>query len=69
MLKKWDINGKQGEIWYPKGEVVYQHPKGNIVIEPLYKSYDGKWYIEENGKLLEVLKNPFNGYCYRQDGR
>lgn len=70
MLKKWNIDGKQGEIWYPEGEIVYQTPKkGTVVIQPLYKSYDNKWYIEEDGELLEVLKNPFNGYCYRQDGK
>ena len=75
MLKEWNIDGKQGEIWYPEGEVVYQTPtKGTIVIEPIYQTgslmdNNPKYYIEENGKLLEVLKNPFNGYCYRQDGK
>jgi hypothetical protein len=72
MLKTWNIDGKQGKIQYPEGEVVYQTPtKGTIVIEPIYQIGDNnpKYYIEDNGKLLEVLKNPFNGYCYRQDGK
>jgi hypothetical protein len=67
MLKKWSKEGKQGEIWYPKGEVVYQ-TKG-VVIEPIYVTHDNKYYIEDNDKLLEVLYNGFNGYCYRQDGK
>jgi len=68
MLKEWSIDGKQGEV-------VYQTPtKGTIVIEPIYQTgslmdNNPRYYIEENGKLLEVLKNPFNGYCYRQDGK
>ena len=72
MLKEWSIDGKQGEIWYPEGEVIYQTKQkdgSNVVIEPIYESYDKKRYIEENGKLLEVTTNPFNGYCYRQDGK
>jgi hypothetical protein len=66
MLQSWNKDGKQGTITYPKGEVVYQ-TKG-VVIEPLYQSNDNKWYIEDNGKLQEVMYNGFNGYCYRQDG-
>ena len=68
MLQEWSKDGKSGNIFFPEGEVVYQQPKGKVVKEPLYKSYDGKWYIEvEDDKLQEVLYNPFNGYCYRQD--
>lgn len=66
MLKNWEIDGKKGHVWYPEGEVVYQ-TKG-VVIEPIYETEDGERFIEENGKLLPVLTNPFNGYCYRQDG-
>lgn len=67
MLQKWSYDGKSGEIVFPKGEVVYQ-TKG-VVIEPLYRDFNGKWYIQNSdGKLQEVLYNPFNGYCYRQDG-
>jgi hypothetical protein len=69
MRRDWNIDGKKGNVWFPKGEVVYQHPKGRVVIEPIYQTEDGKRYIEVSpGKLQEVLTNPFNGYCYRQDG-
>lgn len=67
MLLKWEKDGKKGEIVYPKGEVVYQTE--GVKIEPIYVDYDGNYYIEENGKLLKVLMNPYNGYCYRQDGK
>lgn len=70
MYQPWKIGDKEGNIQYPKGEVVYQ-TKG-IVIEPIYETLDGQRYIfdeEDGGKLLWVLTNPFNGYCYRQDGK
>lgn len=100
MYQEWSIDGKKGNVVFPKGEVVYQ--KKGVVIEPLYKADDGKYYIldtaEEfkeidgeryikvdgrkiievdgqrfisvtSGKLLEVFLNPYNGYCYRQDGK
>lgn len=68
MLQNWEMDGKKGNVVFPKGEVVY-HTKG-VVIEPIYQSKDGKRYIKDtDGKLLEVLTNPFNGYCYRQDGK
>jgi hypothetical protein len=69
MLKPWAIDGKSGDYQYPKGEVYYQ--TRGVVVEPLYvEKGGGHWYIEENGKLLEVGQpNPFNGYCYRQDGQ
>ncbi len=66
MLQPWQIDGKSGKIQYPQGEVVYQ-TKG-VVIEPVYVTDDGKHHIEDNGKLLPAPMNPFNGYCYRQDG-
>jgi len=70
MKKDWSINGKQGRIWWPEGEVVYQTPvKGTVVVEPIYEDYDGRRYILDNEELLEVTSNPFNGYCYRQDRR
>lgn len=43
-----------------------------------YIKLDGRKFIEDNGqkyaavtsgRLLEVTTNPFNGYCYRQDGK
>ena len=67
MYKSWSIDGKNGKVQFSEGEIVYQ-TKG-IVKEPLFQTEDNKWYIEENGKLLEVMYNPFNGYCYRQDGK
>ncbi|KLU62306.1 hypothetical protein CEB3_c13500 [Peptococcaceae bacterium CEB3] len=75
MLQHWEIAGKKGNIAYPKGEVVYQTkgPNGGkgVVIEPIYETPDGTRFIQdaETGELLEVLTNPFNGYCYRQDGK
>jgi len=70
MLKDWKIDGKSGRIYYPAGEVVYQ--TRGVVIQPIYVTGDGSrntdYYIEEGGKLIAAPKNPFNGYCYRQDG-
>lgn len=104
MIQEWQIGDKKGNVIFPKGEVVYQ-TKG-VVIEPIYRDYDGKDYIlpspvdgddviENNGrkylavdgrkftelagvrvliqsqadKLDWTYTNPFNGYCYRQDGQ
>lgn len=70
MLKDWSLDGRSGRIYYPKGEVVYQ--TRGIVVQPVYVTGDGAkssdYFIEENGKLLPAPRNPFNGYCYRQDG-
>jgi hypothetical protein len=68
MYQEWQKDGKRGNVVFPEGEVIYQKPKGKIVIEPIYQDYQGKRYIEVRGKLQEVTTNPFNGYCYRQDG-
>ena len=71
MFKPWNIAGKSGNIVYPKGEVIYQ--TRGVVVQPLYVTNDGNsphdFYIEEGGKLLPAPQNPFNGYCYRQDGQ
>ena len=70
MLKPWSIGGMSGDIQYPRGEVVYQ--TRGVVVQPIYVTGDGgkcsDYFIEENGKLLSAPRNPFNGYCYRQDG-
>ena len=70
MYKDWAIDGKRGRIYYPAGEVVYQ--TRGVVIQPIYVTGTGNraddYYIEEDGKLLPAPRNPFNGYCYRQDG-
>ncbi len=70
MFKPWQIDGKSGRIQYPQGEVVYQ--TRGVVVEPVYVANNGDsandYYIEDNGKLLPAPQNPFNGYCYRQDG-
>ena len=70
MLKPWNLDGKSGNIQYPAGEVVYQ--TRGVVVQPVYVVNDGDrngdYYIEEDGKLLPAPRNPFNGYCYRQDG-
>jgi hypothetical protein len=66
MYQSWNKSGKSGNVLFPRGEVVYQ-TKG-IVIEPIYEDFNGTRYIEDNGRLLSVTTNPFNGYCYRQDG-
>jgi len=70
MYKDWAIDGKRGRIYYPKGEVVYQ--TRGIVVQPVYVTGNGDrssdYYIEEGGKLIPAPKNPFNGFCYRQDG-
>ncbi|HBE80345.1 MAG TPA: hypothetical protein DDW65_21565 [Firmicutes bacterium] len=68
MYEPWQKDGKSGNIQFPKGEVVYQQPKGTIKVEPIYVDNAGKYYIEVDGRLQEALMNPFNGYCYRQDG-
>ena len=52
---------------YQKGEVVYQH-KTHVRIEPVYPGENGEHYIEIDGHLSASPQNPFNGYCYRQDG-
>jgi hypothetical protein len=67
MLKYWSIDGKEGNIIYLKGEVVYQ--TRGILFEPIYETETGERYILDNGKLLKVTTNPYNGYCYRQDGK
>jgi hypothetical protein len=67
MYQPWNIDGKSGNIQYPKGEVVCQNPK-RVEVRPVYVTSDEKYYIEENGKLIDAPMNPFNGYCYRQDG-
>ena len=70
MYIPWNIGGKQGNIQYPEGQVVYQNPKGAVKIEAIYETLDGKRYIQvSDNELQEVLTNPFNGYCYRQDGK
>lgn len=73
MRKDWSIDGKKGKIMWPEGEVVYQ--TRGVVVEPIYEEDNGKGfnpgtrYIQlEDGSLREVTTNPFNGYCYRQDG-
>lgn len=65
MLKPWNLDGKSGDYQYPLGEVVTRTM--GIVVQPIYVS-GGKHYIEVDGKLQEAPQNPFNGYCYRQDG-
>jgi len=66
MFEPWNIGGKSGNIQYQKGEVVYQ--TRGVVIEPIYEELDGTRYIWTGGELQKVTSNPFNGYCYRQDG-
>jgi hypothetical protein len=72
MKKDWSIDDKSGEFCFPNGEVVYQ-TKG-VVTEPIYVvgypfESGAEYYIENDGKLLQIgSPNPFNGYCYRQDG-
>ena len=68
MIQPWKIGDKSGNISYPKGEVVYQH-EPNVRVEPIYETLDGKRYIHTENGLQEVTTNPFNGYCYRQDGQ
>ena len=66
MLKPWKLDGYEGDIQYPEGEVVTQTQ--GVVVMPIYVGYHGVYFIEVDGKLQKVVKNPFNGYCYRQDG-
>lgn len=66
MFEPWSIAGKNGNIQYQKGEVVYQ--TRGVVVEAIYEDLGGKRYILDDNELQEVTTNPWNGYCYRQDG-
>lgn len=66
MFEPWSIAGKNGNIQFSKGEVVYQ--TRGVVVETIYQDLNGIRYIWADDELQEVTTNPFNGYCYRQDG-
>jgi hypothetical protein len=54
---------------WTKGEVIYQVPKGTVVIEPIYEE-NGHYYIKDENEYQDIGQmNPFNGYFYRQDGK
>ena len=66
MFEPWSIAGKTGNIQYQQGEVVYQ--TRGVVIEAIYEDHNRTRYILVDGELQQVTTNPWNGYCYRQDG-
>lgn len=53
MLQKWEKDGKSGNVVFPKGEVVYQ--TRGVVIEPVYKTDDDRYYIEETEENLAEI--------------
>ena len=66
MYMPWEKDGKKGNIQWPKGEVVTQTQ--GVVTMNILQDEEGNCYIDVNGRLQACPQNPFNGYCYRQDG-
>lgn len=60
MLKYWHIDGITGRIQYPNSVVINQNKQ---ITQTIYQK-QGKRFIKQQGKLIEVYFDPFSKICY-----